>query len=143
MIAEVREVIVFIAADILKEKIQIKGGLINLTGDMAATVHQQKKCGQGKILSMTLITTVSILIPSGYGNDMEQKPTTAWICFISEASKQIIAGLINALSNGGAFVILEQSTRKPEPEISASQCCAQTEICHCSPEKMVLDCFFF
>lgn len=32
MIAEVREVIVFIAADILKEKIQIKGGLINLTG---------------------------------------------------------------------------------------------------------------
>lgn len=67
---------------------------------------------------MTLIIAISILILTGYGNDMEQKPTTAWICFISEASKQIIAGLINALSNGEAFAILEQSTRKPEPEIN-------------------------
>lgn len=78
---------------------------------MAASVHQQKKCGQGKILSMTLIAAISILIPSGYGNDMEQKPTTAWIYFISEASKQSIAGLINALSNGEALVILEKSTK--------------------------------
>lgn len=39
---------------------------------------------------MTLIIAISILILTGYGNDMEQKPTTAWICFISEASRLLL-----------------------------------------------------
>lgn len=77
MITEVREVIFFIAAAILTEKIQIKGSLINLTGDMAATAHQQEKHGQDKILSMTLLTAISIPIPSGYGNDTESNPAVA------------------------------------------------------------------
>lgn len=48
MIAEVREVIVFIAADILKEKIQIKGGLINLTGDRLPQCISRKSVVRAK-----------------------------------------------------------------------------------------------
>lgn len=100
---------------------------------MAATVCQQENRDQDKIHPVALVTAIIILIPTGYGGDVQYKPVVA--CFTDEAHKQIITGLISALANQETLVTLEQSIRKTEDEINTSQCWAETEIHHCSPGK--------
>lgn len=96
---------------------------------------QQEKHDQDKILSMALVTAIITLIPDEYGDDVQYQPAVAQLCFVDEACKLIITGLISALANEETFVTIQQSIRKPEDEINTAQYWTETEIHHCSPGK--------
>lgn len=74
-------------------------------------VCQQEKRDQDKILSMALVAATIILIPSGYGEDVQYQPAVALLRFIDEACKQTFTGLISALADQETLVTLEQSIR--------------------------------